>query len=208
MTPRITISRRFPLLRRFSPLLLLALAACVSVPTGPSMMALPGSGKGFDQFRADEAMCRNYASRSIGAASADSAAVDAGVSSAVIGTLIGAAAGAAVDGSRGAGVGAGLGLVVGGASGVAAADASRYGTQQRYDQSFVQCMYAQGHKVPVSSSGYVVRRTITPAADYVPPPGNPPPPPASSPPPPPPGMPPPPPIPPPPAGYPPPPPLR
>ena len=150
------------------------------------MMALPGSGKGFDQFRADEAMCRNYASRSIGAATADSAAVDAGVRSAVIGTLIGAAAGAAIEGSRGAGVGAGLGLVVGGASGAAAADASRYGTQQRYDRSFVQCMYAQGHKVPVSS-GYVVRRTITPAvpaADYVPPPGNPPPPPGSPPPPP------------------------
>jgi len=182
--------------RRFSPLLLLVLAACASIPTGPSVMALPGSGKGFDQFRADEAMCRNYASQSIGVTTADQAAVNAGVSSAAIGTLIGAAAGAAVGGSQGAGVGAGMGLVVGSASGVAAADASRYGTQQRYDQSFVQCMYAQGHKVPVQSGGYVVRRTMpspAPATNYVPPPGNPPPPPGS-PPPPPPGNPPPPPL--------------
>ncbi|WP_301100667.1 glycine zipper family protein [Propionivibrio sp.] len=171
-------------LRRFSPLVLILLTACASLPTGPSVMALPGSGKGFDQFRADESMCRNYASQAIGVHTADGAALDAGVRSAAIGTVIGAAAGAAIGGSQGAGVGAGMGLAVGGVSGVAAADASRYGTQKRYDQSFVQCMYAQGHKVPVSS-GYVVRRSIP--SDYVPlpehqpppppPPGYPPPPP-------------------------------
>lgn len=153
-------------------------------------MALPGSGRSFDQFRADEAMCRNYASQAIGATSAENAAVDAGVRSAAIGTAIGAVAGAAVGGSRGAGVGAGMGLIVGSASGAEAADASRYGTQRRYDQSFVQCMYAQGHRVPVPS-GYVIRRSLPPA-EYVPPAGNPPPPP-EQPPPPPPGYPPPPP---------------
>ena len=177
MTPRTVF------LRRFSPLLLLGLVACVSVPSGPSMMALPGSSKGFDQFRADEAMCRNYASQSIGATSASGSAVDAGVSSALIGTLVGAAAGAAVDGSHGAGVGAGMGLVVGSVAGVGAADASRYGTQQRYDQNYVQCMYSRGHKVPVTG-GYTVRRTTAPAApttNYVPPPGNPPPPPGTPP---------------------------
>jgi len=171
------------LLRRFSPLLLLGLAACVSVPTGPSLMALPGSNKDFDQFRADEAMCRNYASQSIGATTASGTAVDAGVTSALIGTLVGAAAGAAVDGSHGAGVGAGMGLVVGSVAGVGAADASRYGTQQRYDQSYVQCMYSRGHQVPVSG-GYSVRRAVAPAVptpDYVPPPGNPPPPPGTPP---------------------------
>ena len=204
-----TSSVVFP--RRLSPLLLLGLAACVSVPTGPSLMALPGANKGFDQFRADEAMCRDYASQSIGAATADNAAVNAGVSSALIGTLIGAAAGAAVNGSQGAGVGAGVGLVAGSMAGVGAADASRYGTQQRYDQSYVQCMYSRGHQVPLRG-GYTVRQTAVPAApttDYVPPPGNPPPPPGTPPrppagdPPPPPGTPPR-----PPPGSPPPPPLR
>ena len=151
------------LLRRGSPLLLLALAACVSVPTGPSLMALPGANKGFDQFRADDAMCRNYASQSIGATTASGAAVDSGVSSALIGTLVGAAAGAAIDGSHGAGVGAGVGLVTGSVAGVGAADASRYGTQQRYDQSDVQGMYSRGHQGPVTG-GDTVRRTTTPAA--------------------------------------------
>ena len=185
--------------RRILPLSLLVLAACTSLPTGPSLMALPGANKGFDQFRADEAMCRNFAAQSIGASTADDAAIDAGVRSAAVGTLVGAAAGAAIDGSHGAGTGAGVGLLVGSLAGVGAADASRYGTQNRYDQSYVQCMYSRGHKVPVSG-GYVVRRTTTttttaPAANYVPPAGDPPPIPDDS-------------IPPPPAGNPPPPPLR
>ena len=45
---------------------LLLLGGCVSMPSGPSMMVLPGTGKSFDQFRADDADCRelrgqNYA---------------------------------------------------------------------------------------------------------------------------------------------------
>ena len=198
MNQRQDILRRLALrlAPRLAPFALLVLAACASLPSGPSIMALPGSNKGFDQFRADEAMCRSFASQAIGATSADNAAVDAGVRSAAVGTLVGAAAGAAIDGSQGAGVGAGVGLLFGSMAGVAASDASRYGTQSRYDQSYVQCMYSRGHRVPVSS-GYVVRRSATstaPVGDYVPPPGNPPPPPGD--------------IPPPPAGNPPPPPLR
>ena len=42
---------------KFSPLLaLLALGACTTLPTGPSILALPGTGKSFDQFRADDAV--------------------------------------------------------------------------------------------------------------------------------------------------------
>lgn len=49
-------------LLRFSPLAaLLAIAACTTIPTGPSVMAMPGSGKSFDQFRADDADCRQFA---------------------------------------------------------------------------------------------------------------------------------------------------
>jgi outer membrane lipoprotein SlyB len=196
--------------RRLLPLALLVLAGCASLPSGPSVMALPGTNKSFDQFRSDETTCRNFASQAIGATSASNAAVDAGVRSAAVGTLVGAAAGAAIDGSQGAGVGAGMGLVVGSLAGASAADASWYGAQKRYDQSYVQCMYARGHRVPVAGS-YVVRRTtssnsstvpanatapltpVVPAAGYVPPPGSPPPipddippPPAGTPPPPPP----------------------
>jgi hypothetical protein len=34
------------------------LTACTSMPTGPSMMALPGSTKSFDKFRIDDNQCR------------------------------------------------------------------------------------------------------------------------------------------------------
>ena len=37
------------------------LGACAYLPTGPSVMALPGTGKSFDQFRADDGSCRQYA---------------------------------------------------------------------------------------------------------------------------------------------------
>ena len=51
-------------MKKLFPLLpLLALGACAAVPpSGPSVMALPGNGKSFEQFRADDAACREYAS--------------------------------------------------------------------------------------------------------------------------------------------------
>ena len=39
----------------------LLLAGCASAPSGPSVMALPGSAKSFDEFRADDAGCRQFA---------------------------------------------------------------------------------------------------------------------------------------------------
>lgn len=39
----------------------LASAACASTPTGPSVLVLPASGKSHDQFRAEDARCRQRA---------------------------------------------------------------------------------------------------------------------------------------------------
>ncbi|PYN92585.1 MAG: glycine zipper family protein [Candidatus Rokuibacteriota bacterium] len=39
----------------------LLLAGCASVPSGPIVMALPGSAKSADDFRADDAACRQTA---------------------------------------------------------------------------------------------------------------------------------------------------
>jgi hypothetical protein len=175
-------------LLRFSPLAaLLLLGACTTIPTGPSVMAMPGSGKSFDQFRADDADCRQFAFSQAGGESANDAAIDSGVKSAAVGTVVGALAGAAIGGHHGAGVGAGVGLLAGSAAGAGAGQASGYNTQRRYDNAYVQCMYAKGESVPVSGrmmSGHA--RAYNP-----PPPGNtyaPPPPPSGYPPPPPPGM--------------------
>jgi hypothetical protein len=161
-------------LLRFLPLVaLLPVAACVTVPTGPSVMAMPGTGKSFDQFRADDFDCRQYAYGQAGGQTANDAAVDSGVRSAAVGTAVGALAGAAFGGHQGAAAGAGVGLLAGSAYGASASQYSAYGTQHRYDNAYVQCMYMKGEKVPVP--GGMMYRS---GQAYTPPPyGNAPPPP-------------------------------
>lgn len=145
------------------------LAACTTMPTGPSALVLPGTGKSFDQFRADDFSCRGYAQAQVGG-TAQQASVDSGVRSAALGTVLGAVAGAALDGGHGAGVGAGTGLAFGALAGTGAGESSAYGVQQRYDFAYQQCMYAQGHRVPVAG-----RLSESPAMSAYPPPNMPPP---------------------------------
>ncbi len=157
---------------------LLPLAACTTVPSGPGVMALPGSGKSFEQFRADDFECRQFAIYQIGGTTPNQAASDSGAKSAAVGTLIGAAAGAAANGGSGAAVGAGVGLAAGALAGAGSAESSAYGSQRRYDFAYIQCMYAKGHKVPVS--GNFASSNAAPnsaSAPPPPPPGSPPPPP-------------------------------
>lgn len=159
---------------------LLLLAGCASAPTGPSVMALPGNGKSFEQFRYDDAECRQYAQYQTGGVEANQAAANAGVGSAVVGTVVGALAGAAMGGQHGAGYGAGAGLVVGSMAGTGAAQSTAYATQRSYDNAYVQCMYAKGQKVPVAASMARSRvqapavqaapATLPPGAYYPPPP--------------------------------------
>lgn len=132
---------------------LLTLGACVTTPSGPGVMVLPGTGKSFDQFRADDGMCKQYAAGQVGGQTPDAVASDSGVRSAAVGTILGAAAGAAINGGRGAAVGAGSGLALGGLAGTEAAETSSGRLQQRYDFGYQQCMYAQGHRIPAVSGG-------------------------------------------------------
>ena len=144
----------------------LALTACATVPAGPTVGALPGSKKSWDQFQADDASCRGYAFSVTG--SPNDAAAQAGVGSAVAGTIIGAAIGGLIGGGDGAAVGAGLGLFTGSAYGVGNSQAAGSVTQQRYDGAYYQCMYGLGNRVP-APAGYVARNTV-PAARSGPPP--------------------------------------
>lgn len=161
----------------FMLLAVLALTGCASVPTGPNVMALPGTGRSFDDFQSDDRRCRDYAFLQIGGSAREQAANNEAVRNAAVGTAIGALAGAALGGRHGAGMGAGMGLVIGSASGAEASHRVVSGSQRQYDNAYVQCMYAQGHRVPVS--GAYVNEKPLPAADSIPPPppGNPPPPP-------------------------------
>ena len=52
--------RRLPLL-----LLVVAVAGCATIPSGPSVLVLPGPGKTLDQFKADDIFCRQWAAQEV-----------------------------------------------------------------------------------------------------------------------------------------------
>lgn len=191
---KILLPHRFLKLTALTATVVLLAGCATTVPSGPSVMALPGNGKSFDQFRYDDADCRNFAYVQIGGDAASQAANESTINSAYIATLLGAAVGAAVSGGHDTGsaaaAGAGIGLLMGSASGAQQAQYSSYDTQKRYDHAYVQCMYAKGQRVPVSgnlsqrsggatpqysgnnysSSAYVQSTPAQPAANIPPPP--------------------------------------
>ena len=141
------------------------LAGCATtLPSGPSVMALPGSGKSFDQFRYDDTDCRNFAFAQIGGPAAAQASTESSINSVFVGTLLGTAVGAAIGGNDGAAAGAGIGLAMGSASGAQQAQYSSYEAQKRYDHAYVQCMYAKGQRVPVP--GNLSQRSGAPMPQY------------------------------------------
>lgn len=140
----------------------LSLGACATVPpSGPTVMALPGPGKSFQQFQQEDYNCRVYAQRSTAYVNPQTGTNQA-VGGAVIGTALGAAAGAAlgaVAGNAGAGaaIGGATGLLGGTAVGANNAAATQASLQQQYNVAYTQCMYAQGNTVqspPPPYAGY------------------------------------------------------
>lgn len=149
----------------------LLLCACAATPpSGPGILVLPGTGKSFDQFRFDDQECRGYAHSQVGGKTTEQAATDNAVKSAVVGTAVGTAAGALLGGHRGAAVGAGVGLAGGALAGSGTSHAAAGSLQQRYDYAFTQCMYAKGHKVPVTGRYSDLPRPAQSAARTPPPP--------------------------------------
>jgi hypothetical protein len=133
-------------------LLALCLAACATVPAGPSLSALRGSQRTAEQFVADDARCRAQVEARLSArgSTVDNANRQVGASAAA-GSAIGAATGAVFDGSSGAAAGAVVGLAIGALAGSGASPATSASVQQQYDAAYFACMYALGHKVPVPS---------------------------------------------------------
>jgi len=137
------------------------LAGCATEPSGPGVLVLPGAGKTFEEFREEDAVCRNDAQDRVGTspeqAADDSVPRGAGASDALIGA-----------GSHDAGVGAAIGAG-NGAAGSAAAGTVADAVQARYDLNYLRCMDAKGNRVPPPSPG-------PPGHPLPPPPTLPPPP--------------------------------
>lgn len=177
-------------------LVLLAFTGCATVPQGPNVAVMPGVGKSFEQFVADERVCRAYADESIGTRVTDAGAGNV-VSGAAAGTVVGAAAGALLGGHRGTAGGAGAGLLIGSAIGASNAGGVQHNAQRRYDIAYQQCMYAKGNQIPQfygapTTTYYRYGRPVTvyqppPTVILQSPPVQIPPPPGTIPPPPPPG---------------------
>ena len=133
-------------------LLLMAVAGCATVPTGPSVNVMPGPGKTFEQFQADDAVCRQWAAQQIGRSPQETVNQNTAVGAAV-GTAAGAALGAAIGAASGhagtgAAIGAGSGLLVGTAAGANAGQVYGMEGQRRYDIAYQQCMYSKGNQLP------------------------------------------------------------
>jgi hypothetical protein len=169
-------------------------AGCAMPPTGPSVMVLPGSQKSFEEFAADDAVCRAWSAERTGT-TVQQAASESGASAAAIGTVVGAAAGTAIGAAAGAtgvgaAAGAGGGLLLGSAAGTNQAAWAGSVVQSRYDNAYLQCMYAKGDKVPMAVESRADAGPPPPPPRASPPGRRPrhiPPPPPGEPPPPPPG---------------------
>jgi hypothetical protein len=154
-------------------LAMIAVAGCATMPTGPSVMVMPGPEKPFEVFQADDMACRQWALQQIGGENPDEAANKTLARGGFIGTVIGAAIGALIGSTygevgTGAAIGAGSGLL----GGTMIASDSAYGTrwelQRRYDIAYQQCMFAKGNQIPGSVQH---RRRVYPPPPPPPPPG-------------------------------------
>ena len=47
--------------------IILAITGCASLPNGPNVMVLPGTGTSFEHFRNDDTLCEQYASTQVSA---------------------------------------------------------------------------------------------------------------------------------------------
>lgn len=151
----------------------LVMSGCVTMPSGPSVLVLPGSGKSFESFQADDYVCRRWAEQQIGM-TAQETAQDNTVKGAAVGTMIGAGAGAllgAASGHAGAGaaIGAGSGLLMGTAVGAGSGEEYGWEAQRRYDYAYVQCMYSKGNEIPGAVHQYRIRKRALPPPSSVPP---------------------------------------
>jgi hypothetical protein len=157
-------------------LALILLGGCATMPTGPTVMVMPGPGKPFEIFQADDYVCRQWAQQQIGGTSPSGQANQNLATGAVLGTLLGAGAGAAIgsiSGQAGAGaaIGAGAGLLTGTAAASGPSYNSERALQRQYNIAYQQCMYSKGNQIP----GVAARRqssvSAPPPSAYGPPPG-------------------------------------
>lgn len=152
--------------------IVMMLVGCATIPPGPSVLVLPGAGKSFDTFQADDSVCRQWAQNQTGW-NANKTVNENLAGGAIAGGALGAAAGALIGAASGnvgpgAAIGAGAGLLGGAALGSTQAYGAGGEVQRRYDNSYQQCMYAKGNQIPghMQASGRSANPPPPPPLDY------------------------------------------
>jgi hypothetical protein len=133
------------------------MGGCATMPNGPGVPAMPGTGKSVDAFQQDAAACQAYAQAVLGNGAAPQSVNDHAAGGAVASTAVGAATGAIIgsasnQGGQGAAIGAGLGLLFGAIGAANASSATQWQLQAQYDDAYFYCMYSRGNQVPMRMS--------------------------------------------------------
>lgn len=130
----------------------IATAGCTTYPSqGMTRPALRGDNQSPEEFRADDAACRQYASAQTGFNPGEQAREDQVVSTVagtVLGTVAGVIGGAAfgVPGT-GAGIGAAAGLSSGATGGYGAGATTYQVGVQTWQANYEACMHNEGHRI-------------------------------------------------------------
>ena len=130
------------------------LGGCATMPSGPSVMVLPGTGKSFEAFQADDAVCRQWAAQQTGI-TPEKTVNNNLAGGAAVGTLAGAAVGAAAGSASG---NAGTGAVIG------AGSCSRAGNPAAVRQRLSAVHVCQGQPDPGRYARIATRLSIHAAA--------------------------------------------
>ncbi|MBB3174019.1 outer membrane lipoprotein SlyB [Endobacter medicaginis] len=144
---------------------LLLLCGCTTI--GPTAQILPGPGKTFEQFTADQTACTTYTDAQIKPLADQNSRQQLGALA--LGTVLGAGLGAGLGGAIGGGHGAGIGAAAGALGGTAiGADATGSSDpvqrlQVMYDNDYTACMVARGNRLPAP----VVQQTVVVAPPAV-----------------------------------------
>ena len=139
--------------------LALSLSGCTEI--APTAQILPGPGKTFEQFTADQQACESstdvqmkpYADRS----------TERQLGALALGTVLGAGLGAAIGGGNGAGIGAAAGAIGGTAVGADQGSSDIQRLQLMYDNYYTACMVTRGNRPPAP----VVSQTVVVAPPAV-----------------------------------------
>lgn len=122
---------------------LMLLAGCVTVPSGPTIPVMPAEGKSLSAFEQDERACEDYAYDKV-AGQVDKAN-SRQARHTLLGALVGAGIGAAVGDTKGAIIGGSAGTIIG--SNSSEPGYQQYSAQRRYDIAYAQCMETKGNHV-------------------------------------------------------------